>query len=42
MDKNAIKICGLTKRYDRFLLDNISFEVPQGCIVGLIGENGTR
>ena len=40
MGKNALKITGLTKQYKDFTLDNISFEVPQGSIVGLIGENG--
>lgn len=37
---NAIEISGLTKKYPGFTLDNISFTVPGGCIVGLIGENG--
>lgn len=40
MGKNALKITGLTKQYKDFTLDNISFEVPHGSIVGLIGENG--
>ena len=38
--KNAVKVTGLTKRYDDFTLNHVSFDVPQGCIVGLIGENG--
>ncbi len=37
---NAIEIKGLTKKYNDFTLDNISFDLPAGCIVGLIGENG--
>ncbi len=37
---NAIEIKGLTKIYDEFKLDNISFNVPKGTIVGLVGENG--
>lgn len=37
---NAIEIKGVTKRYDGFTLDNISFEVPKGCIMGFIGQNG--
>lgn len=37
---NAITIKGLTKTYDGFTLDHISFELPGGCIMGLIGENG--
>lgn len=38
--ENAIAIKGVTKRYDGFVLDNISFEVPKGCIMGFIGQNG--
>jgi len=37
---NAIEIRGLTKRYDDFTLDNVSFTLPTGCILGLAGENG--
>lgn len=37
---NAVTIKNLTKRYDGFLLDHISFEIPWGSIVGFIGENG--
>lgn len=37
---NALEIKNLTKKYDGFTLDNISFNLPQGCIIGLIGENG--
>ncbi len=36
----ALQITGLTKRYGDFLLDHVSFGVPTGSIVGLIGENG--
>lgn len=38
--ENAIEISGLTKRYDGFMLDNISFNVPKGSIMGFIGQNG--
>ncbi|MDE6108115.1 MAG: ABC transporter ATP-binding protein [Oscillospiraceae bacterium] len=38
--KNAIEVKGLTKKYQLFKLDDVSFEVPGGTIVGLIGENG--
>lgn len=38
--KDALAIDGLTKNYKDFSLKNISFRVPCGCIVGLIGENG--
>ena len=37
---NALVISGLTKTYKDFVLDNVSFSVPSGSIVGLIGENG--
>jgi len=36
----ALSITGLTKKYSNFTLDNISFHIPCGSIVGLIGENG--
>ena len=38
--KNAIEVKGLTKKYQLFKLDDVSFTVPGGTIVGLIGENG--
>ena len=37
---NAIELCGVNKSYDNFTLNNVSFSVPKGCGVGLIGENG--
>lgn len=37
---NAIEINELTKKYKGFTLDKISFTLPQGCVLGLIGENG--
>ena len=37
---NALTISGLTKTYKDFILDHVSFAVPSGSIVGLIGENG--
>ena len=37
---SILSVSGLTKRYPDFLLDHVSFEVPKGSIVGLIGENG--
>lgn len=40
MNKNALTVSGLTKNYKEFSLSDVSFEVPQGAIVGLIGENG--
>ena len=37
---NAIEIKGLCKKYTDFELDNISFQVPSGTIMGFVGENG--
>lgn len=40
MSNHALSVKGLTKKYRDFTLDDISFDVPEGTIVGLIGENG--
>ena len=37
---NAFMVSELTKTYQDFVLDHVSFTVPSGSIVGLIGENG--
>ena len=37
---NAIQCRGLTKAYKDFTLDNITFDLPGGTILGLVGENG--
>ena len=37
---NALEIKNLTKRYKNFTLDGVDLEVPQGTVVGFIGENG--
>lgn len=37
---NAIEINGLTKKYDGFTLENVTFSVPKGSIMGFIGQNG--
>ncbi len=38
---NVIEICGLNKSYKKgFALENLNLSLPQGCIMGLIGENG--
>ena len=37
---NAIELQHVTKKYKDFTLSDISFEVPEGKIVGLVGENG--
>ena len=36
----AIQVRGLCKNYSSFQLDHISFDLPGGSILGLIGENG--
>ena len=38
--ENSIEVRGLTKHYKDFSLSDVSFRVPQGSIVGFIGENG--
>ncbi len=40
MNTNAIEVRGLEKHYGGFSLDRVSFTLPSGCIMGLIGENG--
>lgn len=40
MENNNISVKNLCKSFNDFKLDNISFNVPKGCIVGFIGENG--
>ena len=37
---NALEIKNLCKAYPGFQLDNLNLTLPQGCILGLIGENG--
>jgi ABC-2 type transport system ATP-binding protein len=42
MSETAIKVENLVKFFDgRCVLDGINFSVPQGCIYGLLGRNGT-
>lgn len=40
MEKMALELKNVSKHYRDFSLDNVSFQVPRGSIVGLIGENG--
>lgn len=37
----ALSVQNLNKKFAGFSLNNISFNVPQGCVVGMIGENGS-
>ena len=40
MTDAILQIENLTRQYPGFLLDHISFSIPKGSIMGLIGENG--
>lgn len=40
MSENAVEIRNISKKFKNFSLDNVSLDIPQGCITGLIGENG--
>lgn len=40
LTENAITVKNLTKKYQGFTLDHLSFQIPTGSIVGFIGENG--
>lgn len=35
-----LSIKGLNKHYTNFEMDGVSFDIPEGTVVGLIGENG--
>ena len=37
---NALAVKGLCKRYPAFSLENVSFSVPEGAVMGFIGRNG--
>ena len=37
---NSLCVRGLTKRYPKFTLENVSFSLGEGRIMGLIGRNG--
>ena len=37
---NALELRNVSKSYGDFVLKDISFVLPSGCIMGLIGENG--
>ena len=40
MNDNSIEIKNLSRSFSDFALDNVSFNVPKGSVVGFIGENG--
>ena len=37
---NALEIHELSKNYRDFTLDRVSMTLPEGCVMGLVGENG--
>ena len=37
---NILQVQNLKKQYPGFLLDSVSFDVEEGCIMGFIGRNG--
>lgn len=38
--QDCIRVKGLRKKFKGFSLEDVSFRVPRGCVVGFIGENG--
>lgn len=38
---NMLEVNNLSKKFPRFTLDNISFSLPQGHVMGFIGPNGS-
>ena len=40
MAENILEVKNLTKDYGDFVLNDLSFSIPRGVIMGLIGENG--
>lgn len=38
--ENAIELINISKQYPGFQLKDVSFQVPKGCIMGFVGENG--
>ena len=40
MLENALELKGLTKAYDSFKLEGLNLTLPQGSILGFVGENG--
>ena len=37
---NVLEVQGLTKHYPAFTLQDVSFSVPEGAVMGFIGRNG--
>lgn len=41
MSENILEVNGISKKYSSFHLEDISFSIPKGFIMGLIGPNGS-
>lgn len=41
MDEILLRVNGLTKHYPAFQLNQVSFELPRGYIMGFVGQNGS-
>lgn len=39
-ENNILEVKDLTKKYEKFLLDHINFDLQAGKIIGLVGANG--
>ena len=37
---NILSVKNLSKQFQSFKLNDINFELPKGCIMGVVGENG--
>lgn len=38
--ENILSLKNVTKEYKDFTLDHITFDLPKGVVIGMIGENG--
>lgn len=41
MTNHYLELNGVSKTFSGFKLDNISFSLPKGYIMGLVGTNGS-
>lgn len=41
MSDSILTLSGVTKRYPAFTLENVSFSLPRGYIMGFVGQNGS-
>jgi len=37
---NVIEMNAVRKRYGTYRMEDITFALPEGCVLGVIGENG--